>query len=355
MIRWEGEDQEVNRAELLAIQKAVTLPPTPSGKGLTICTDSANSIRQLENMRTKLHSMEHHRQRDLLYAILVNIEALVAVGHTVSLLKVKAHTGIVGNQRADEAAKQACTTGALTEAWDNDETIKVKPMVPDEDSGNRELKGKLAVQKYVTTLLRERQAQGNNTLSAKMTELQGEPATWTHQLKTEHIFRSNKNIEKQRAELTTPEEATPKPVEAPPQPSEGEEIFEELNELAERLEMPQGKQNDEEMFGMLNELIEQQEAPQEELANERQAHHDRVTEESKVHAMMEDPMPRTRWNQRKHDMTHNRMKNRNAPLVQEGKATENWLNKTMGHLKGDKPLHKIANGFWKRATYAARK
>ncbi|KAK3246381.1 hypothetical protein CYMTET_44081 [Cymbomonas tetramitiformis] len=180
MIRWEGEDQEVNRAELLAIQKAVTLPPPPSGKGLTICTDSANSIRQLENMRTKPHSMEHHRQRDLLYAILVNIEALVAAGHTVSLLKVKAHTGIAGNEKADEAAKQACTTGTLTEAWDNDETIKVKPMVPDGDSDSRELKGKLAVQKYVTTLLRERQAQGNSRLSAKMTELQGEPTTWTH-------------------------------------------------------------------------------------------------------------------------------------------------------------------------------
>ncbi|KAK3283608.1 hypothetical protein CYMTET_8696 [Cymbomonas tetramitiformis] len=189
MIRWEGEDQEVNRAELLAIQKAVTLPPPPSGEGLTICTDSANSIRQLENMRTKPHSMEHHRQRDLLYAILVNIEALVAAGHKVSLLKVKAHTGIAGNEKADEAAKQACTTGTLTEAWDNNETIQVKPMVPDEDSGSRELQGKLAVQKYVTTLLREQQARGNSRLTAKTTELQGEPTTWTHQLKTKHIFR----------------------------------------------------------------------------------------------------------------------------------------------------------------------
>ncbi|KAK3287402.1 hypothetical protein CYMTET_5076 [Cymbomonas tetramitiformis] len=414
MIRWEGEDQEVNRAELLAIQKAVTLPPPPSGKGLTICTDSANSIRQLESMRTKPHSMEHHRQRDLLYAILVNIETLVAAGHTVSLLKVKAHTGIAGNEKADEAAKQACTTGTLTEAWDNDETIKVKPMVPDGDSDSRELKGKLAVQKYVTTLLREQQAQGNNRLSAKMTELQGEPATWTHQLKTEHIFRWEAHHDQaqqteeeqtimrdpmpnqqQRADQTRDEEnrqirammeqqeeeemllmqemqeqqehwetegrtdhtrgSDPKPAEAPPQPSEEEEIFEGLNELAEKLETPQGEQNDEEIFGMLNELIEQQEAPRGELANERQAHHDRVAEESRVHAMMEDPMPRTRWNQRKHDMTHSRIKNRNAPLVKEGKATENWLNKTMGHLKGDKPLHNIANGFWKRATYAARK
>ncbi|KAK3289141.1 hypothetical protein CYMTET_3412 [Cymbomonas tetramitiformis] len=414
MIRWEGEDQEVNRAELLAIQKAVTLPPPPSGKGLTICTDSANSIRQLESMRTKPHSMEHQQQRDLLYAILVNIEALVAAGHTVSLLKVKAHTGIKGNEKADEAAKQACTTGTLTEAWDNNETIKVKPMVPDGDTDSKELKGKLAVQKYVTTLLRERQAQGENRLSAKMAELQGEPTTWTHQLKKEHVFRWEAHHDQgqqteeeqaiirdptpnqqQRADQAREEEdrlikammeqreeeeilhmqemqeqhepwevegrtdhtqgGNPQPAEAPPQPSNEEEIFEALNELAERLEVPQGEQNDEEIFGILNELIEQQETPQGGLENERQAHHDRVTEESRVHAMMEDPAPRTRWNQRKHDMTNHRMKNRNAPPVKEGKATKNWLNKTMEHLKGDKPLHKIANGFWKRATYAARK
>ncbi|KAK3239927.1 hypothetical protein CYMTET_50180 [Cymbomonas tetramitiformis] len=74
------------------------------------------------------------------------MEALVATGHKVELFKVKAHTRITGNEKADEAAKQACTTGALTEAWDNDEPIKIKPMVPDGDSGSKELKGKHADQ-----------------------------------------------------------------------------------------------------------------------------------------------------------------------------------------------------------------
>ncbi|KAK3289184.1 hypothetical protein CYMTET_3372 [Cymbomonas tetramitiformis] len=415
MIRWEGEDQEVNRAELLAIQKAMTLPRPPSGRGLTICTDSANSIRQLESMRTKPRSMEHHQQRDLLYAILVNIEALVAAGHTVSLLKVKAHAGITGNEKADEAAKQACTTGTLTEAWDNDETIKVKPMVPDGDSDCKELKGKLAVQKYVTTLLHERQAQGENRLSTKMAELQGEPTTWTHQLKKEHVFRWEAHHDQaqqteeeqtiirdptpnpqQRTDQAPEEEdrqikgmmeqqdeeemlrmqeveeqhepweemdrtvhtqgGNPQPAEASPQPSDEGEIFEKLYELVERLEVPQEERNEEEVFEILNELIvEQQEAPQGELESGRQTHHDRVTEESRVHAMMADPAPRTRWNQQKHDMTNHRMKNRNAPPVKEGKVTKNWLNKPMEHLKGDKPLHKIANDFWKRATYAVRK
>ncbi|KAK3283287.1 hypothetical protein CYMTET_9007 [Cymbomonas tetramitiformis] len=411
MIRWEGEDQEVNRAELLAIQKAVTLPPPPSGNALTICTDSANSIRQLESMRTKPHNMEHHQQRDLLYAILVNIEALVAAGHTVSLLKVKAHTGIVGNEKADEAAKQACTTGTLTEAWDNNETINVKPMIPDEDSGSRELKGKLAVQKHVTTLLRKRQARGSSRLSAKMTDLQGEPSTWTHQPKTERSFRweahhdqaqqteeeqttmrdlvpnqqqqANQTRDEEDRQIKAMMEQTeeeemllmrevqehqehqetegrrdptrgnePEPTEVPP--SEEEEIFKELNELAEGLEVTQEEHNDEGIFDILNELIEQREKPQEKT-NERQAHHDRVTEESRVHTMMEDPMPRTRWKQRKHDITHSRTEKRNAPSVQEGGTTDSWLNETMKHLKGDTPLHKVANGFWKRATFAARK
>ncbi|KAK3276096.1 hypothetical protein CYMTET_15814 [Cymbomonas tetramitiformis] len=73
----------------------------------------------------------------------------------------------------------------------------------------------------------------------------------------------------------------PQPAEAPPQPSDEEEIFEKLNELVERLEVPQEERNDEEVFGILNELIEQQEAPQGELESGRQAHHDRVTEESR--------------------------------------------------------------------------
>ncbi|KAK3241874.1 hypothetical protein CYMTET_48398 [Cymbomonas tetramitiformis] len=247
-----------------------------------------------------------------------------------------------------------------------------------------------------------------------MTELQGEPTTWTHQLKTEHIFRWEAHHDQaqqteqaqatirdqlpnqqQHANQTRDEEdrqikammeqredeetllirdmqeqqecwetegnsdptrgSDPRPAARHhPNPTRGEKYLRNSTN-AERLEVTQEEHNDEEIFGMLNELIEQREAPQKKPANERQAHHDRVTEESRVHAMMEDPMPRTRWKQRKHDMTHNRTKNRNAPPVQEGKATDNWLNETMRHLKGDKPLHKIANGFWKRATFAARK
>ncbi|KAK3247361.1 hypothetical protein CYMTET_43133 [Cymbomonas tetramitiformis] len=278
------------------------------------------------------------------------MEALVVAGHTVALLKVKAHTGITGNERADEAAKQACTMGTLTEAWDNNETIKVKPMLPDGNSGSRELKGKLAVQKYVTTLLREGQAQGENRLSKKTAELQGEPTTWTHQPKKEHVFRWEAQHDQathteeeqtiirdpapnpqQQADQTRDEEdrrirdmlerqedeemlqiqkvgeqhepweemdltahnqeGNPPPTEVSPQPSNEEEIFERLNELVEQQETPQEEPNEEEIFERLSELIEQQETPQGELEKRRQAHHSRgagVTWETVVGFIVEE-------------------------------------------------------------------
>ncbi|KAK3288461.1 hypothetical protein CYMTET_4061 [Cymbomonas tetramitiformis] len=175
-LRWDGEDQTVDRTELIAIQKAVTLVAYARNATLTVSTDSLNSIRQLEKTRTKLHSMEHHQQRDLLYAMLVNIEALVTIGKRVMILKVKAHVGINGNEKADETAKQACTTGEPTEAWDNDETIHNKSMVPDGDSEKRELAGKNTVQKYATALLRGKVAQGNTRLTAKLAALQARTA-----------------------------------------------------------------------------------------------------------------------------------------------------------------------------------
>ncbi|KAK3248174.1 hypothetical protein CYMTET_42355 [Cymbomonas tetramitiformis] len=109
------------------------------------------------------------------------------------------------------------------------------------------------------------------------------------------------------------QEGNPPPTEVSPQTLNEEEIFERLNELAEQQETPQEELDEEEVFERLNELVEQQETPQGELEKRRQAHHIRVTEESRVHAMIADPAPRTRWNQQKHDITNHRMRNRRAP------------------------------------------
>eukprot|EP00854_Cymbomonas_tetramitiformis_P034043 gene34043-biopygen6564 len=204
----------------------------------------------------------------------------------------------------------------------------------------------LAVQKYVTSLLREAPTQGEDRLSKKMAELQGEATTWTHQPKKEHVFRWEAHhdqaeqteeeqtlirdptpnpqdeedrqlwdmIEQQKHEemlhmqeaggqheprgepdLTAHnQEGNPPPTEVSPQTLNEEEIFERLNELAEQQETPQEELDEEEVFERLNELVEQQETPQGELEKRRQAHHIRVTEESRVHAMIADPAPRTR-------------------------------------------------------------
>ncbi|KAK3263793.1 hypothetical protein CYMTET_27427 [Cymbomonas tetramitiformis] len=187
-----------------------------------------------------------------------------------------------------------------------------------------------------------------------MAELQGEPTTWTHQPKKEHVFRWEAHHDQaeqteeeqtlirdltpnsqQQADQTRDEEErqlrdmmeqqedeemlqlqeeggqheprgetdltahnhenNPPPTEVPQQHPNEEEIFERLNVLAEQQESPREElENEEEIFEKLNELVEQQETPQGDLERRRQAHHSRVTEESRVHAMITDPAPRNR-------------------------------------------------------------
>ncbi|KAK3239929.1 hypothetical protein CYMTET_50182 [Cymbomonas tetramitiformis] len=101
-------------------------------------------------------------------------------------------------------------------------------------------------------------------------------------------------------------------------------------------EEPPSQPIEDEMLEGLNKLAEQQEAPQEEMERARRAHHNRVTEESTVHTLLTDPAPRTRWNQKKHDIANHRMENRRAGPVTKAQVTKDWLNKAMEHLNGDK-------------------
>ena len=102
----------ITRAESAAILAALQC-------GTYIATDSAASMYQLKNMMMTPMRMRHHKSRYMLQAIL---EKIKDNGHIVKIYKVKAHTGIVGNEYADEAAKRA--TELLRDETTNEIPIK---------------------------------------------------------------------------------------------------------------------------------------------------------------------------------------------------------------------------------------
>jgi ribonuclease HI len=91
----------INRAEGAAIWYALK-----HGLGTSIATDSATLLYQIKNMLMKPHSMRHSHNKALLQDI---VEMIRTSPNRIRLYKVKAHSGIPGNEYADEAARQAAT------------------------------------------------------------------------------------------------------------------------------------------------------------------------------------------------------------------------------------------------------
>ncbi|KAK3285448.1 hypothetical protein CYMTET_6950 [Cymbomonas tetramitiformis] len=100
-----------------------------------ICTDNANSLHQINNMRARPYMMERHQHRDTLHEIMGTIEKLNAAGTAVELYKVKAHVGIIGNEGADEAAKEACEKGRMVPNTENSDTVTLQALL---DQGREE-------------------------------------------------------------------------------------------------------------------------------------------------------------------------------------------------------------------------
>ncbi|MFN5998335.1 MAG: RNase H family protein [Paracoccaceae bacterium] len=100
-----GPTNTINRAELVAIWRALALP------GITrVATDSACALSQIQHYLMHPHRMREHKHRDLLCAI----HATLAARQTpVVLCKVTSHSGLVGNDMADAAAR-AAAEGAST-------------------------------------------------------------------------------------------------------------------------------------------------------------------------------------------------------------------------------------------------
>jgi ribonuclease HI len=99
----------INRAELVAILVALR-----QGRH-KIMTDSMSSIYQIHKMLHYPHNMTEHRHAGLIREIV----CLVASGQQqTELVKVKSHTGILGNEIADELANRAAKMPTMSTPGD---------------------------------------------------------------------------------------------------------------------------------------------------------------------------------------------------------------------------------------------
>ena len=109
----EGCTRDVNRAELAALHAALKEFAGHAGK-LVIFTDSACSIRWIARQMNAPSSLQECKHRALIQSIVAHIaeRALPTedwAGFRTCIYKVRAHTGVAGNELADQAASDACT------------------------------------------------------------------------------------------------------------------------------------------------------------------------------------------------------------------------------------------------------
>ncbi|XP_026745986.1 uncharacterized protein LOC113507322, partial [Trichoplusia ni] len=99
----------VFQAELLALRHAIEAARVKPGYSFGIFSDSRAALDTICSSETK-HPLAKQAQDDIRQAM--------HTGKTVSLYWVKAHVGIIGNERADELAKQAALHIKTKPAYD---------------------------------------------------------------------------------------------------------------------------------------------------------------------------------------------------------------------------------------------
>jgi ribonuclease HI len=108
----QGHDPELNtvlRAELAAISSGVELLETtvPAGypqRTAYVLTDSLTSIFLISKGLHNPEGLRSHKHRHLVFRI---VQQLLASPHNLRVVKVRAHTGVMGNEAADRLAREA--------------------------------------------------------------------------------------------------------------------------------------------------------------------------------------------------------------------------------------------------------
>ncbi|KAK3289337.1 hypothetical protein CYMTET_3236 [Cymbomonas tetramitiformis] len=105
------------------------------------------------------------------------IEKLNAAGTAVELYKVKAHMGIVGNEGADEAAKEACEKGRMVPNTENSDTVTLQALLDQGREEERMIRQK-GVKAEVTKRIREHNQTTSHRIQAYRRKLETPPEEW---------------------------------------------------------------------------------------------------------------------------------------------------------------------------------
>ena len=105
-------DQPILDAELTGLWKAVKVPPQSGEVHRHIYTDCLSALYLLQRALTSPLTLKHHAYEAPVRSILrdaANVKTITGKRMMVHFHKVKAHSGIEGNEIADRIAKFACT------------------------------------------------------------------------------------------------------------------------------------------------------------------------------------------------------------------------------------------------------